>query len=48
MTVCEDGIFRTELPLGYELFMNPETEQRLSLYVNENGTVPFLITEGEW
>lgn len=48
VTVCEDGIFRTELPLGYELFLNPETEQRLSLYVNENGTVPFLITEGEW
>ena len=48
VTVPESRIFETELPLGYELFLNLETGQRLSLYVNENGSTPFLITEAEW
>lgn len=43
--VDESGEFRTELPLGYEKYFNIEKNQWLSLYVTENGKIPFMLSE---
>lgn len=45
--VDSSGEFRTELPLGYEKYFNPEQNRTLSLYVTENGKIPFMLTESE-
>lgn len=47
VTIDESGEFRTELPIGYERYVNTERKQILSLYVNESGPVPFMLTEFE-
>lgn len=47
VTVGESEEFRTELPLGYEKYFNPEQNKTLTLYVTENGQIPFMLTECE-
>lgn len=47
VTVGESGEFRTDLPLGYEKYFNPGQNKTLTLYVTENGQIPFMLTESE-